>query len=164
MSFTPVELVEGLRAARSYFLLHLVGVRDDQWDWKPYPACKSIRETIAHLVVDDRAALYSLQHGAEPDYDAMEVAERDLHTLLKLLRESHDQLCSYLIEHYGSQPLDSAFSAYGRVRKLGQGIPDLASEDYFHAGQVTFIRLATDPDWDYYAAIYGAVIVTGLPE
>jgi hypothetical protein len=164
VSFSVIDLVSGLRTARAYFLAHLIGLRDDQWDWKPYPACKSIRETLAHMVLDDRAALYSIQHGHEPNYAAMEVAERDLDKLLFMLRQSHEELCAYLLAHFSDQSLDSCFGVYGSVRKLGQGIPDLASEDYFHAGQVTFIRLATDPAWDYYAAIYGIVINKDFPE
>ena len=30
----------------------------------------------------------------------------------------------------------------------------ISSEDYYHAGQITFIRMATDPQWDYYRSIY----------
>lgn len=56
MAFTAAELIDGVRHSRRHFLKHLRGLRDDQWDWKPYPECKSIRETLAHLVWVDRIA------------------------------------------------------------------------------------------------------------
>lgn len=43
MAFDINTLVQGVRESRRYFLKHLNGLRDDQWDWKPYPQCKSIR-------------------------------------------------------------------------------------------------------------------------
>lgn len=54
MAFDVDSLIEGVRESRRFFLKHLKGLRDDQWEWKPYPECKSIRETLAHLVSDDR--------------------------------------------------------------------------------------------------------------
>ena len=52
-------------------------------------------------------------------------------------------------------PLDAEFSAFGSKMKLAAGIPHLSSEDYYHAGQVSYIRMATDPAWDYYGHVYG---------
>jgi uncharacterized damage-inducible protein DinB len=54
------SLIESIHASRKYFLNHIKGLRQDQWDWKPFPECKSIRETLAHLVMDDRAFLQRL--------------------------------------------------------------------------------------------------------
>ena len=50
--------------------------------------------------------------------------------------------------------MDTEVSAYGTPMKLGRAIAHLSSEDFYHAGQVAFIRIATDPSWDYYAVIY----------
>ena len=38
---------------------------------------------------------------------------------------------------------------------LPQGIAYFSSEDFYHMGQVSFIRQASDPTWNYYEAIYG---------
>jgi hypothetical protein len=43
---------------------------------------------------------------------------------------------------------------WGQERKLGSALAFLTSEDYYHAGQVAFIRLATNPEWDYYGEIF----------
>ena len=156
MAFTTETLVDGLRFSRRHFLKHLDGLREDQWDWKPYPECKTVRETLAHLVQDDRAALQALETGGEPDYDSWAEPERDREKLRALLDESHARLCAAIHGKYGDAPMETVASAYGAPMPLGAAIPYLSSEDYYHAGQVAFIRQATDPGWDYYAAIYGA--------
>src|SRR4030067_1771496 len=100
MAFTPDDLFAGLRASRKRFLKHLEGLREAQWDWRPYPECKSIRETLAHLIADDRAALQSLQTGKEPEYDSLQEPERDPAKLRALLDESPELLCGFLVKHY----------------------------------------------------------------
>lgn len=156
MAFTLDDVLEGVRASRAHFLKHLDGLREEQWDWKPYPECKSVRETVAHLVTDDRAALFSLETGKEPDYEALSVEPgRDSARLRALLDESHARLCEAIQARYANAPLDTEACIYGGSMKLARGIAHLSSEDFYHAGQVAFIRMATDPAWDYYAAIYG---------
>ncbi len=155
MAFTLDDLIENVRASRRFALKHLVGLREDQWDWKPYPECKTIRETLAHLISDDRAALQALETGQEPDYEALQESERDLTRLRALLEESHETLCAFLRAHYAEAPLDTEASFFGSPMKLGRGVAYLTAEDYYHAGQIAFIRMATDPNWDYYTAIYG---------
>lgn len=157
MAYTTTDLVAGIRATRIFFWKHLEGVKDDQWDWKPYSECKSLRETLAHLLVDDRAALYALETGKEPDYEAFSGAEqeRDLDILRAQLAESHDKVCAYLMEHYGSLPIETEACIYGEKMPLARGLGLISWEDAYHAGQVAFIRMASDPTWNYYADIYG---------
>ena len=160
MAFTFEDLLGSLRASRSNFHKHLEGLRDDQWDWKPYPECKSIRETLIHLVVDDRAALDALENNGEPDYETLAAAATaDAHgdsTHLKALSdEAFTHLLELLMSRYADAPLDTEISVFGSMKKLGVAIPYFSSEDYYHTGQVAFIRMASDPTWNYYAAIYG---------
>ena len=156
MPLTLDDLVARLRFSRNRFLKHLVGLRDDQWDWKPYPECKSIRETLAHLIADDRAALQSLQTGKEPEYDSLQESARNPVKLRALLDESHQRLCQFLLKHYAKAPLDTEVCIWCNPMKLAVGVAHLSSEDFYHAGQVAFIRMATDPVWDYYGFIYSA--------
>jgi uncharacterized damage-inducible protein DinB len=169
MAFTCDDLLDGLQESRKHFLKHLEGVKDDQWDWKPYTECKSLRDTLVHLVVDDRAALSVLDNPGEPDYDGMLAAVtaeagNDLARLRSLLNESHASLVSGLRTRYADAPLDTLVPAYGTPMKMGRAIAYISSEDFYHAGQVAFIRQATDPEWDYYAAIYGGLEVTAPSE
>jgi uncharacterized damage-inducible protein DinB len=156
MPFTTADLIDMIRHSRRHFLKHLRGLRQDQWDWKPYPECKSIRETLAHLIWVDRAALVSLETGGEPDYAALEEPARDLDRLHALMGDSHERLCRHLNTHYAGAPLDTEVCLYGDRQTLGRALAYFPSEDYYHAGQVAFIRIATDPGWDYYSSIYGS--------
>ena len=58
VSFTVHDLLEEAKGSRRYFLKHVKGLTAEQWDWKPYPECKSVRETVAHLISDDRADVH----------------------------------------------------------------------------------------------------------
>lgn len=42
------EILDNLYRSQRFFRAHLNGMREDQWDWKPYPACRSIREVLRH--------------------------------------------------------------------------------------------------------------------
>jgi len=147
-------LIEGIRSSRKYFLNHIKGLRDDQWDWKPYPECKSIAETLAHLITDDRAAIHMLETGQFPDFGSILERTADPEELRALLAESHENLCAFLREKFAETPLDTQVNYFEGTVTLGQAIIGISAEDYYHAGQVAFIRMATDPQWDYYRSIY----------
>jgi hypothetical protein len=160
MALTLDDLLDGLRASRLFFYKHISGLTDEQWSWKPYPECKSVTRTIVHLVANDRAALQSLATNAEPEYEQISEAATveaagDRDRALAMLQQSHDQLCAAIAARFGSAPMDAEMCAWGSVKKLPVAVGYLSSEDFYHAGQVAFIRLATDPSWDYLGQIYG---------
>lgn len=155
MAYTLNDLLESVRQSRRHFLKHIDGLNEDQWQWKPYPECKSASETLAHLVTDDRAFLQTCQTGLEPEYDNLQVSERDPAALKQMLAQSHEELLAYVIDKYSSTPIETEIPFHGMTMKLADAVNAISSEDYYHAGQIAFIRLATDPGWDYYATIYG---------
>lgn len=157
MSFGVEDFIDGIHASRQYFLRHINGLKDDQWDWKPYPECKSIRETIAHMITDDRAFIYLLDSGDMPDYSSIMETEHDINKLMAILAKTHDELCAFIKTKFTETPLDNEFKFISYNLKLGQILTSLSHEDYYHAGQVAFIRMATDPSWDYYKEIYGGM-------
>lgn len=162
MAFDLADVVDAIRDSRRFFLRHLDGLTDGQWTWKPYEACKNVQETLIHLVANDRMALRSLETKADPeDFDALyestcdELMGESGRSLADSARESHAHICDYLERTYGTSPLDTEVFMWGKTKKLGMVVAHLSSEDYYHAGQVAFIRLATDPEWDYYGSVYG---------
>ena len=80
MSAILEDLIASLEKSRSHLLKHFRGLADDQWDWKPFPECKSLRETLQHLIIDDQAALESLRSGEEPSYDQSPTKIHELHS------------------------------------------------------------------------------------
>ena len=148
-------LIEGVRASRKYFLNHIRSLKDDQWDWKPYPECKSIRETLAHLIADDRATIHMLETGRFPDFGGLLESETDTDKLESLLSDSHEKLCEFIKAKSSNTPLDTLVNFWEGPIPLGRAIIGISAEDYYHAGQVAFIRMATDPQWDYYKQVYG---------
>src|SRR5260370_14527783 len=160
MSITVEDLVKSVRSARAHFLKHIKGLTHQQWDWKPYPECMSAREPLGHLITDDLAALQALETCKEPDYEAISQREinpeilADLSVLKSRLSDSHDRLCSYILRHWGNATLETEICVWGSMMPLARGIPYLTSEDFYHALQIAFIRMATDPSCKYYSVIY----------
>ena len=152
------DLIASLEKSRSHLLKHFKDVHENQWDWKPYPECKTLRETLQHLIIDDQAALESLRSGEEPSYDQSPMNIHELHGpdgLFENLKRSHEALISELRKRFADASLDTEVCVWGSMERLVPGIAYFASEDFFHAGQVSFIRMASDPEWDYYDQIYG---------
>ena len=152
MAFELDDLVDNMHGALRFFLAHLDGLKADQWDWKPSPACRSIREMLLHLseTYEDKAALEGAL--ARPAPDVSEV-QRLFEAAAKL---DYARLC----RKYASTPMDAEIAVAGGDWFLGRAsvkagtlLARRAWEECYHTGQIVFIRLATDPDWD--AAVYG---------
>lgn len=155
MSFGIEDLIQGKQASREFFFKHLKGLREDQWDWKPYPECKSIREIIAHLITSDRMFIPLLEASGEIDFAAFEEKERDLDKLMVIIKKTHDELCTYIRSKFADAPLDMNVKFMMSDMKLGSALAFMSTEDNYHTGQVAFIRIATDPSWDYYKEMFG---------
>ena len=153
------DLIEGVRASRRYFLKHIDGLPDELWTWKPYPECKNVLETLAHMRIDDLTAIESLKTGKEPNYEGYSYTYDEIpngrERVLELLAQSRQELLDHLAANYGESNLDTQICVWGNMKPLATGVPYYSSEDFYHAGQVAFIRLAVEPGWDYYKAIYG---------
>lgn len=154
MAFTLDDLVDNMHGALRFFLAHLDGLKDDQWDWKFAPACRSIREMLLHLceTYEDKAALEEALARPAPD-----VAE-----VQALFEAAARQDYVRLRQRYTDTPLDAEIAVkggdwfLGRVSvKAGTLLARRAWEECYHTGQVILIRQATDPAWDP-AAVYGS--------
>jgi hypothetical protein len=88
------------------------------------------------------------------DYCSLKEHETDIPKLIELLEQSHETLCQFIRERFANTPLNTPAMFFMGETTLGRALADIPSEDYYHAGQVAFIRLATDPQWDYYRSIY----------
>lgn len=156
MAVTLDDLITSIREQRAFFLKHLEDARDEQWDWKPAAGCKSIRETLVHLIGNDRASIQTIESGQPPDFETIYAEpERDVNRLRALLAETLDQLCDFLKTNYADAPLETEVFYFLGPMKLRDVLILMACEHHYHAGQVAYIRMATDPSWDYYAAIFG---------
>jgi len=161
MALTLEDLLAGVRHSRQHLLKHLDGTTDEQWTWKPYPECKGLRETAVHLIAVDRGALESVKTGGETDFMEIltaveaETATWDRGSLVAALKDGHARLLDYFTDNFANTSLDGEIKLWGSPGKLGPQVAYLTSEDYYHAGQIAYIRMATDPLWDYYASVYG---------
>jgi len=154
VAFKIDDLVDNMHGALRFFLAHLHGLRDHQWDWKPAPACRSIREILVHLceTYEDKAALEEAL--ARPIPDTIQVQA--------LFEAAARRDYARLRQKYADTPLDAEVAVangdwfLGRAHvKAGTLLARRAWEECYHTGQIVAIRLATDPTWDP-SAVYAA--------
>jgi len=154
VAFEIDDLVDNMHGALRFFLAHLDGLKADQWDWKPTPACRSIREMLRHLseTYEDKAALEEAL--ARPIPDVPEVQ--------RLFEAAAKRDYAGLRHRYADTLLDAEIATPGGDWFLGRAsvkagtlLARRAWEECYHTGQIVFIRLATDPDWDP-AEVYAA--------
>jgi hypothetical protein len=147
------DLIDNMHGALRFFLAHLNGLLPHQWDWKPYSACRSIREMLLHLCEthEEREALE--EELAQPVPDILHVQS--------LFESSSKHDYERLRLRYVNTPLDAEIVIPGGDFFLGKDqvragtlLARRAWEECYHTGQVVFIRLATDPEWDQAAAVY----------
>lgn len=133
---------------------------DEVFEAQPHPECKSARKTVLHLIGVDRSVLEAVKTSTMPDFMAIDAAvETELGELSRAdleqaVRSSHEELLAYLQANYGDRTPDDLMPLWGEPTPLGIAIPYLSSEDYYHAGQLGYMRIAANPNWDYYGQIY----------
>ena len=155
MAFILDDLIDNMHGALQFFLAHLNGLLLHQWDWKPYPACRSIREMLLHLceTYADKAALDEELAKTVPDVERVQIL---FEAAAKLdygrLRVKYADTA---IDYEVAIPNGDFFLGTDRV-KAGTLLARRAWEECYHTGQVVFIRLASDPTWDQAAAVYGS--------
>lgn len=154
MPFDIDDMVDNMHGALRFFLAHLNGLHDEQWDWKPSPACRSIREILLHLceTYEDKAALEDTLAQPRPNVPSVQA----------LFEAAVKQDYARLRARYAETPLDAEIAIaggdwfLGRERvKAGTLLARRAWEECYHTGQVVYIRLATDPGWNP-ASVYDA--------
>ena len=138
------EVMENFYRTQRFFRSHLNGMSAEQWDWKPFPVCRSIREILRHwaevFAADDMALEASLKTAA-PDVAAVQA----------LMKEAGLRFGTEFSAQYAGSTLDTRLPNGVAV---GTALASLAGEDNYHAGQIAFIRLATEPEWDWVQAVH----------
>ena len=138
------EVMENLYRTQRFFRAHLNGMQPEQWDWKPFPACRSVREILLHwaeIFAADDAALTAGLTAAFPNVASVQ----------ELMKEAGLRFGTGFSAQYAECGLDSRLPNGVAV---GTALASLAGEDNYHAGQIAFIRLATEPDWNWVQAVH----------
>lgn len=138
------EILDNLYWSQKYFRAHLNGMQDHQWDWKPFPGCRSIREILVHWADVFSAGDTALHSALEPVVPNVVVVQKLMKEAGLRYGEGYRQRCA-------DAPMDSLWP---NGTPVGSVLASLSGEDNYHAGQVAFIRLATDPEWDWVKAVH----------
>jgi uncharacterized damage-inducible protein DinB len=161
MAFLLANLLDIVQESRGFFVRHLLGLAPETWDWKPYPECKTVRETLLHMIGTNAWILADLKRETGDDFAALlsesaaRLKDKTPAELQEALKASGEPILDFLTAHYADAPLDTPMHMWGEEAPLGKQVAHLTSENFYHAGQVAYIRMATQPDWNYYAAVYG---------
>jgi hypothetical protein len=139
------EVLSELSRSQKFYRAHLNGIQAGEWDWKPFPACRSIREILNHWVDSFAAEDTALRSALDP-------AVPDVAVIQRLMREAGRRYSAGFQQRYEGAAMDD-LCLEGRNR-VGAVLASLGAEDNYHAGQIAFIRLAIDPEWDWVKAVH----------
>ncbi len=150
-------LLGQVRSQREMLFKLVTGLKPDQWNFQPYSHLNSIHSTLVHLLIVDRATVVKVEDGMSFDWDSM-VTDQERNAspdeLITLLKTSLSNVIQFLETNFGSKTLDAPFLMFGSTKPVGAAICSLSEEYAYHNGQVSYLRQASDTDWDYYTALY----------
>jgi hypothetical protein len=148
------DLLDNMRGALRLLLAHLNGLRPHQWDWTPSLACRSIRDILLHMS--------EIFEGKDDLVRELSTPVPDVARVQALFEAAAEGDYERLRLRYLETPLDTDMVVEGSDFFLGREqvragtlLARRAWEECYHAGQVVYIRLATDPDWDQEGEVYG---------
>lgn len=147
MAIGTEEMFANLSHSQRFFRAHLNGIRQEQWDWKPSPACRSVREILLHWT--EMAEMFGVGDGALQT--SLKKATPDVSLVQALMKDAGLRFAAGFRAQYADSPMDSLLPNGTAVGSMLAGLP---AEDMYHAGQVAYIRLATDPAWDWVKAVH----------
>ena len=114
------EILVNFTHSQQFFRAHLNGITEDQWDWKPYPACRSIREILLHwadLFSPGETALQAALKPAVPEIAAVQ----------GFMKEAGARFATKYREQYADSAMDSLFP---NGAALGTMLAGFSAEDY----------------------------------
>jgi hypothetical protein len=109
----------------------------DAWDSRLVGTSRSIREIVGHLLEEDSEWLVLLG-GKSLSLDAS----------IESLRLSNEALIGLLQANWADR-VDEAFAILtGDGKGMEQAVTYRQIEDYYHSGQIAWLRLSVEPEWE----------------
>ena len=71
MAFLLADLLHTVKDSRGFFLRHLHELAPETCDWRPYPECKTFRETLFHLIGTDQWILADPKRETGDDFTSL---------------------------------------------------------------------------------------------
>lgn len=170
MALTLEDALADVQEARQYLNRHVMGMTTEQWDAKPFAPVSSVREIFVHLLATGRAVSDMLngepfavpRHGERHMEAASEMANLAPADIIALHDAEGEALIALVRQKYAGADLDTPVTLWTREAKLGIHLGHISQELAYHTGQVSLLRQALVPDWDYFGDVFG--VPTPAPE
>lgn len=164
MASTTNDSLNDMQEARAYFRRHTAGMAEVGWDFQPFPHTNNIRQILMHMIATNRGVLAMLggeafemkRHGERHKEAWAEVEGQSGAYLLALLDQSGEAIAASVQKSYAYATFDTPLTLWGTEGKLGVQLARLSQETAYHTGQVSSLRQAFDPSWDYFSEVFGA--------
>ena len=140
------DLALALAASREFLLRQIRGLSFEDCAAKPRGALRSIEEIVEHMLANDAFCMAKLD--AEPFED-----EPDQSAAARLTR-SGMALTQVIRQKWAGNEHAALLRLAGGGAGIARGVAYIQIEDFYHAGQVCWIRLVLHPDWDSDEATY----------
>ena len=163
MAWTTSDAFSDMEEARGYFKRHIVAMADAGWDFKPFEHVNSVRQILMHMIATNRGVIAMLggeafdmtRHMGRHKEAWEEIEAKSPAFILALLDETGEAIASKVREEYANAAFDTPLMLWGGEAKIGVQLGRLAQETAYHTGQVSLLRQAFDPSWDYFGEVFG---------
>lgn len=163
MALTLEDALADVQEARHYLNRHVTGMTTQQWDAKPFAHVNSVREIFVHLLATNRAVSDMLngepfampRHTERHKEAAREIAHLVPADIIARHDAQGDALIAQVRHKYAGADLDTLVTLWTQEAKLGIHLGHISQELAYHTGQVSLVRQALVPDWDYFGDVFG---------
>jgi uncharacterized damage-inducible protein DinB len=163
MPLTLEDALADMQAARQYLNRHVTGVSAEQWDAKPFDHVNSGREIFGHLLATVRSVREMLsgepfamtRHVERHKEAAVEIASLAPADILALHDAEGEALIALVRQKFAGAELDTPVTLWTQEAPLGLHLGHISQEMAYHTGQVSLLRQAMVPDWDYFGDVFG---------
>lgn len=142
---TP-DLAMALAASREFLVRQVRGLSPAECDYLVTGMRATVNQIVEHMLANDAFCLDKLGGTAWPDDPTLPADQR--------LSRSGMALQQEIRANWADKQDEALLRLAGGGEGIAKGVSYIQIEDFYHAGQVCWIRLALQPDWDSNADTY----------
>lgn len=134
------RILERMRRVRAELLETLKEVKAEEFDWKPRPDMKSVKDMLKECGAVEAVIVSLVRDGKAPDFEgAVAWSGEDLEAILSDLQRIREETERFL-ETCPEEKLDATFEAGGRKLEGEEFLRFIPMHEYYHLGQIIYNR------------------------
>lgn len=140
------DLAMALAASREFLVRQVRGLTASECDYLVPGMRATVNQIVEHMIANDAFCMDKLGGAKWIDDPSLSAEQR--------LSRSGMALQQEIRANWSHKQEEALLRLAGGGEGIAKGVSYIQIEDFYHAGQVCWIRLAIQPDWDSDADTY----------